>query len=99
MACQWLRCHKRPCPSSDRLPNFRPSSQIPELLRQVLVACHRCQLGRQPTYICSNRQRYCALGLLDTKSNNRNLIAGVPTVPVLGYVFWRFPGGQERRDR
>jgi hypothetical protein len=99
MAYQRCRNHKRQCPSWDRLPNCRLASQLLVPLGQVPIVSHRFQLGRRLTYIYSNRPRCCAPVLLGTKFSNRNLITGVPTVPVLGCVSWRFLGEQGRRGR
>jgi hypothetical protein len=79
MAYQRCRNHKRPCPSLGRLPNCRLASQLLVPLGQVPIVSHRFQLGRQLTYIYSDRLRCCAPVLLGTKFSNRNLITGVPT--------------------
>jgi hypothetical protein len=85
MACQRRRNHKRPCPSLDRLPNYRLSSQLLMPLGQVPIVSHRVQLGRQLTYICSIRLRCCAHALLDTKFSNRSWTIKVPNVPILDF--------------
>ena len=88
-----------PWPWWDHRLSSHLSSQPQVLLVPVPTVCHRWQRVHRLTYTCLNRLHCCARALLGTRFNNHSWITGAPTVPILGYVFWRFLGELGRRGR